>query len=94
MAHVHWSLRYHSRQADSYEEVTLPDSDATENPMYSTDAVWQGANSDIGDASNVRTLEMSKSSMSTETSPDEDEDEDDEHARLIQLEVSFLKDCS
>ena len=60
--------------------------------MYSTDAVWQGANSDIGDASNVRTvtLEMSKSSTSTETSPDEDEDEDDEHARLI----SFLKNCS
>ena len=88
MAHVHWSLRYHSRQADPSEEVILPD--ATENPMYCTDAVWQGANSDIGDASNVRTLEMSKSSTSTETSPDEDEDEDDEHARLI----SFLKDCS
>ena len=89
---MHWSLRYHSRQADPYEEVILPEHgpDATENPMYSTDDVWQGANSDIGDASNVRTLEMSKSSTSTETSPDEDEDEDDEHARLI----SFLKDCS
>ena len=88
---MHWSLRYHSRQADPcYEEVILPD--ATENAMYSTDDVWQhkGANSDIGDASNVRTLEMSKSSTSTETSPDEDEDEDDEHARLI----SFLKNCS
>ena len=71
-----------------YEEVILPD--VTENPMYSSDDVLQGANSDIGDASNVRTLEMSKSSTSTETSPDEDEDEDDEHARLI----SFLKDCS
>jgi len=75
LAHVHWSLRYHSRQADPcYEELILPD--ATENAMYSTDDVWQhkGANSDIGDASNVRTvtLEMSKSSTSTETSPDED----------------------
>ena len=68
--------------------MILPE--ATENPMYSTDDVWQGANSDIGDASNVRTREMSKSSTSTETSPDEDEDEDDEHARLI----SFLKNCS
>ncbi len=54
---------------------------------------WQGANSDIGDASNVRTLEMSKSSTSTETSPDEDEDEDDEHARLI-TSSSFLRDSS
>ena len=26
LAHVHWSLRYHSRQADPcYEEVILPD---------------------------------------------------------------------
>ncbi len=50
------ALRYHSRQADPYEEVILRD--ATENPMYSTDAVWQGANSDIGDASNVRTLAL------------------------------------
>ena len=65
------SRRYHYRQADPcYEEAILPD--ATENPMYSTDDVWQGANSDIGDASNVRTLEMSKSSTSTESSPDED----------------------
>ena len=86
MAHVHWSLRYHSRQADPYEEVILPD--ATENPMYSTDDVWQGANSDISDASNSEDAEDEQEQHEHE---DQDEDEDeDEHARLI----SFLKDCS
>ena len=87
LAHVHWSLRYHSRQADPcYEEVILPD--VTENPMYSTDDVWQGANSDISDASNSEDAEDEQEQHEHE---DQDEDEDeDEHARLI----SFLKECN
>lgn len=87
LAHVHWSLRYHSRQADPcYEELILPD--VTENPMYSTDDVWQGANSDISDASNSEDAEDEQEQHEHE---DQDEDEDeDEHARLI----SFLKECN
>ena len=88
MAHVHWSLRYHSRQADPcYEELILPD--VTENPMYSTDDVLQAwANSDISDTSNSEDAEDEKEQHEHE---DQDEDEDeDEHARLI----SFLKECN
>ena len=45
LAHVHWSLRYHARLSDPrYEEMILPD--VTENPMYSTDDVWDGAATD------------------------------------------------
>ena len=62
--------------------------DVTENPMYSTDDVWQGANSDISDASNSEDAEDEQEQHEHE---DQDEDEDeDEHARLI----SFLKECN
>jgi hypothetical protein len=45
LAHVHWSLRYQARLSDPrYEEMILPD--VTENPMYSTDDVWDGAVTD------------------------------------------------
>ena len=66
LAHVHWSLRYHSRQADPcYEEVILPD--VTENPMYSTDDVCKGLTATLVMIRIVRRLRMSKSSTSTKT---------------------------
>jgi hypothetical protein len=66
LAHVHWSLRYHSRQADPcYEEVILPD--VTENPMYSTDDVCKGITATLVMLRIVRRLRMSKSSTSTKT---------------------------
>ncbi len=62
-------------------------SNELENYMYSTDDVWQGANSDISDASNSEDAEDEQEQHEHE---DQDEDEDeDEHARLI----SFLKEC-
>ncbi len=42
LAHVHWSLRYQARLTDPrYEELILPD--VNENPMCSTDDVWDSA---------------------------------------------------
>jgi hypothetical protein len=56
-------------------------------PCIARMMVWQGANSDISDASNSEGTEDEQEQHEHE---DQDEDEDeDEHARLI----SFLKEC-
>jgi hypothetical protein len=97
LAHVHSSLRYQARLSDPrYEEMILPD--VTENPMYSTDDVWDGAVIDELDDRQELDTRMGDAEANDSGAEDDDmeqgqgdsqeQDDSEEHARLR----SFLSD--
>ena len=89
---MHWSLRYQARLTDPrYEELILPD--VTENPMYSTDDVWDGAVTDeLDDMEELDTRmgddEANEDDDMEQEQDDSQEHDSEEHARLR----SFLSD--
>ena len=90
---MHWSLRYQARLSDPrYEEMTLPD--VTENPMYRTDDVWDGAVTDELDDMEELDTRMGDAEANEDDDMEQEQDDSqeqgdsEEHARLR----SFLSD--
>ena len=92
---MHWSLRYQARLSEPRcEEMILPD--VTENPMYSTDDVWDGAVTDELDDMEELDTRMGDAEANEDSDDDMEQEQDDsqeqgdseEHARLR----SFLSD--